>query len=165
MFQSTYLRFDKLPFLVPNKWDSSLRRRRVCIICIRHSSNSCPRNVLTYFNLSDTCFVAQRSDGFRSMYPGVSNLRQEYQSLPTALNGTGATRQTSLYVTEDEMKLQEREMTTPRQRSLHRFPRTGTWVVFRSKRERTDRSVTLLDAAFFEPALSFVSCTYLCTQT
>ncbi len=55
---------------------------------------------------------------------GASNLRQENHSLLTDLNGAGATRQTLLSVSEDEMQRHETQTTTPRQRALRKLSPT-----------------------------------------
>ncbi len=76
------------------------------------SSDTCPSRVFNYFTLSGTCFAARRRDRSRSSYPRVSNLREENWSLPTDLNGAGATGQTPL--PRAKMRCNSRKQKQPR---------------------------------------------------
>ncbi len=98
---------------------------------------TCLRNVVTWFIVANTCSSVHRSDGSRSIYPGVSNLHQENQSCRTDLNGAGGTRQTLLSATKDEMQPQEKGTTTLRKRPLSSFPPTGTWIFLKSKNKES----------------------------
>ncbi len=68
--------------------------------------------------------------------PGVSILRQENQSPPTDFNGAGATEQTMLFVTEDDMQTWEEETTTRRNGHCGGVS-DGNVDVFKSKREKS----------------------------